>query len=98
MSNPVRAAALVGLNPLLVVYGVGGGHNDLLMLLAAVGAPVRDADPAGAASAADSACSPIGIKLTAGLLLPFAIAAGGPTAPPRPAARAGARRRASFWR
>ena len=32
--DPVRAAALVGLNPLLVVYGVGGGHNDLLMLLA----------------------------------------------------------------
>ena len=31
-STPVKAAALVGLNPLLVVYGVGGGHNDLLML------------------------------------------------------------------
>ena len=32
--DPVKAAALVGLNPLLVIYGVGGGHNDLLMLLA----------------------------------------------------------------
>src|SRR5947209_11022086 len=31
--DPVRAAALVGLNPLVVVYGVGGGHNDMLMLL-----------------------------------------------------------------
>ncbi len=31
--NPVRAVALVGLNPLTVIYGVGGGHNDLLMLL-----------------------------------------------------------------
>jgi hypothetical protein len=30
--NPVRSVALVGLNPVLVVYGVGGGHNDLLML------------------------------------------------------------------
>ena len=30
--DPVKAAALVGLNPLIVVYGVGGGHNDLLML------------------------------------------------------------------
>ena len=30
--NPVKAVALVGLNPLLVVYGVGGAHNDLLML------------------------------------------------------------------
>jgi hypothetical protein len=32
--NPVRAVALVGLNPLTVIFGVGGGHNDLLMLLA----------------------------------------------------------------
>src|SRR5579885_188162 len=31
--NPVKAAALVGLNPLMVVYGVGGGHNDLLMMV-----------------------------------------------------------------
>jgi hypothetical protein len=30
--DPVRATALVGLNPLIIVYGVGGGHNDLLML------------------------------------------------------------------
>ena len=29
----LKAVALVGLNPLLIVYGVGGGHNDLLMLL-----------------------------------------------------------------
>ncbi len=36
-NDPVKAAALVGLNPLLVIYGVGGGHNDLLMLLAMVG-------------------------------------------------------------
>jgi alpha-1,6-mannosyltransferase len=35
--DPVRAVALVGLNPLLVVYGVGGGHNDLLMLAAVMG-------------------------------------------------------------
>jgi predicted branched-subunit amino acid permease len=30
----LRAVALVGLNPLTVIFGVGGGHNDLLMLLA----------------------------------------------------------------
>ncbi|MBV9682935.1 MAG: polyprenol phosphomannose-dependent alpha 1,6 mannosyltransferase MptB, partial [Solirubrobacterales bacterium] len=34
--NPVKAAALVGLNPLLIIYGVGGGHNDLLMLAPAL--------------------------------------------------------------
>jgi hypothetical protein len=32
--NPVKSAALVGLNPLTIVFGVGGGHNDLLMLVA----------------------------------------------------------------
>jgi hypothetical protein len=32
--SPVRAVALVGLNPLTVIFGVGGGHNDPLMLLA----------------------------------------------------------------
>jgi alpha-1,6-mannosyltransferase len=75
--NPVRAAALVGLNPLLVMYGVGGGHNDLLMLAVAMGAVYailasRERLGGGLTVLA------IGIKLTAGLLLPFAIAAGGP--------------------
>src|ERR1700690_388006 len=37
-TNQVRAVALVGLNPLLIIYGVGGGHNDLLMLLTVTGA------------------------------------------------------------
>ena len=75
--NPVRAAVLVGLNPLLVIYGVGGGHNDLLMLLAmvaAVYAILRSRERLGGALAVLA----IGIKLTAGILLPFAIAAGGP--------------------
>jgi hypothetical protein len=75
-SDPVRAAALVGLNPLLVLYGVGGGHNDLLMLLAVVGAIYavllsRERLGGGLIMVA------IGVKLTAGLLFPFAVAAGG---------------------
>jgi hypothetical protein len=74
--DPVKAAALVGLNPLLVVYGVGGGHNDLLML-AALTAGVylllqhRERASGGMMALAAS------VKLTAGLFLPFAIAAGG---------------------
>jgi hypothetical protein len=72
--NPVRAAALVGLNPLIVVYGVGGGHNDLLMLAALAGAVYfmllhRERLSGGLTMLA------VGVKLTAGLLLPFAIAA-----------------------
>ncbi len=86
-ADPVKAAALVGLNPLLVIYGVGGGHNDLLMLLAMVGGVYailasRERVGGGLSMLA------IGVKLTAGLVLPFALAAGG--ADPR--AKAGRRR------
>jgi alpha-1,6-mannosyltransferase len=74
--SPVRATALVGLNPLLVLYGVGGGHNDLLMLLALVGGMYvllirRERLGGGLMVLA------VGIKLTAALLLPFALAADG---------------------
>jgi hypothetical protein len=75
--DPVKAAVLVGLNPLLVIYGVGGGHNDLLMLLAAVGGVYailasRERLGGGLTMLA------VGIKLTAGLVFPFALVAGGP--------------------
>jgi hypothetical protein len=33
---PVASAALVGLNPILLAYGVGGAHNDIVMLALAV--------------------------------------------------------------
>jgi alpha-1,6-mannosyltransferase len=71
--DQVRAAALVGLNPLIVVYGVGGGHNDLLMLallLAGIVLLLQRRDRLGAGSIVAAA----GIKVTAGLLLPFALA------------------------
>jgi alpha-1,6-mannosyltransferase len=74
--DPVRAAALVGLNPLLVIYGVGGGHNDLLMALAMIGgvyAILASRDWLGGGLTLLA----IGVKLTAGLVLPFALAAGG---------------------
>jgi len=74
--HPVKAAALVGLNPLLVVYGVGGGHNDLLMLAgltASVYLLLAHRERASGGTLALAA----GVKLTAGLFLPFALAAGG---------------------
>jgi alpha-1,6-mannosyltransferase len=74
--DPVKAAAVVGLNPLLVIYGVGGGHNDLLMLLAMVGgvyAILASRERVGGGLSLVA----IGVKLTAGLVLPFALAAGG---------------------
>jgi alpha-1,6-mannosyltransferase len=75
--DPVKAVALVGLNPLLVIYGVGGGHNDLLMVLAMVGgvyAILASREWVGGGLSLLA----IGVKLTAGLVLPFALAAGGP--------------------
>jgi membrane-bound metal-dependent hydrolase YbcI (DUF457 family) len=36
--SPQAAVALVGLNPLVLVYGLGGAHNDALMVLCAAGA------------------------------------------------------------
>jgi alpha-1,6-mannosyltransferase len=71
--DPVKAAALVGLNPLIVVYGVGGGHNDLMMLallVAGVSLVLQRRDRAGAGSIMVAT----GVKLTSGLLLPFAFA------------------------
>jgi alpha-1,6-mannosyltransferase len=69
--DPVRGALLFGLNPLVVVYGVGGGHNDLVMLLpmmAGVYAVLRHQDrKAGALFVVATA-----IKLTGGLVAPFA--------------------------
>jgi alpha-1,6-mannosyltransferase len=74
--NPVKAAALVGLNPLIVIYGVGGGHNDLLMMLvlmAGVYLVLAQRERFGSAMMVTAAA----IKLTAGVMLAFAIASGG---------------------
>jgi hypothetical protein len=72
--DPKMAAALVGLNPVIVLFGVGGGHNDLLMLAIMVAGLYvllqRGELRGGALMVAATA-----VKLTAGLLLPFAFAA-----------------------
>ncbi len=71
--DQVKAAALVGLNPLIVVYGVGGGHNDLLMLavlVAGMSLLLSHRPRAGGASIVIA----VGVKLTAGLYLPFVLA------------------------
>lgn len=71
--NQVKAAALVGLNPVIVIYGVGGGHNDLLMLaILLTGVYVLLQHKPRSSGALIITASVV--KLTAGLLLPFAIA------------------------
>ena len=72
--DSVKAAALVGLNPVIVLFGVGGGHNDLLMLAIMFGGLYvllqRRELSSGALMVTATA-----VKLTAGLLLPFALLA-----------------------
>jgi hypothetical protein len=76
--DPRFAVAFVALNPIFVIYAVGGFHNDFFMLVPALGAIAlllagRDR-PAGAVLVVA-----IGMKFTAILLLPFLLlAARGP--------------------
>jgi len=66
------AAAFVGLNPVLLVLAVGGAHNDtiLLLLLALALALTAGAHPRSRAGACALAAG-MGVKVTAGLVLPF---------------------------
>ncbi|CAB4877745.1 MAG: DUF2029 domain-containing protein [Actinobacteria bacterium] len=65
-----QAMAFVALNPLLLVYALGGGHNDLLML-AVVLAAVRLVIQAKPRSAGAVLGAAVAIKGSAGLVLPF---------------------------
>ncbi len=71
--DSVKAVALVGLNPVIVFFGVGGGHNDLMMLaILAAGLYVlllQRERSSGVLIVLAAA-----VKLTAGLVLPFALA------------------------
>jgi alpha-1,6-mannosyltransferase len=80
--NPVRTVALFGLNPLVVFYGIGGGHNDLMtVLLSTAGVYALLAHRNRAAGSAVTMAA--GIKLTAGLILPFALASSAKPDPER---------------
>jgi alpha-1,6-mannosyltransferase len=70
--DPVTAAAVVGLNPILLVYAVGGGHNDLLMLaLTMLGVLLACSarDAAGAVSVVGAAA----VKASSIVVLPFMV-------------------------
>jgi alpha-1,6-mannosyltransferase len=72
--NPVVALLAVGANPLYVVYGLGGAHNDMLMLLlmmAAVSFTFAGRDASAAASVVVGTL----VKATVAVLLPFMILA-----------------------
>jgi Glycosyltransferase family 87 len=70
--NPVGALLAVGANPLWVIYGLGGAHNDLIMtlfMMVAVTLSFAGRDAPAAASVLAGAL----VKATAAALLPFMI-------------------------
>jgi hypothetical protein len=73
LGRPPRAAvAFVGLNPLFVVYGLGGQHNDvfmMLLVLTAVYLILRLREVAGGAALAAA----VAVKASAGVLLPVVL-------------------------
>jgi alpha-1,6-mannosyltransferase len=72
----IPAMLFVALNPVLLIHGIGGGHNDLLML-AAVLLAVRLAVGSRPAAAGGVLAAAVAIKATAGLVLPFLVIGAG---------------------
>jgi alpha-1,6-mannosyltransferase len=71
--NPRRAAAMVALNPLVLVHVVGGAHNDSLLILALMGSVallVSGREISGAVALALA----VGLKASGLLVAPFALA------------------------
>jgi alpha-1,6-mannosyltransferase len=72
--NPVLALLAVGANPLYIVYGLGGAHNDLMMMLlmmVAVSLTLAGREAPAAAAVVAGAL----VKATVAALLPFMILA-----------------------
>jgi alpha-1,6-mannosyltransferase len=70
----IFALLAVGANPLYVIYGLGGAHNDLIMLALMMGAvafTLSDRDAAAGATVVAGAL----VKATVAVLLPFMILA-----------------------
>jgi hypothetical protein len=75
--DPVPAIVIVGANPLYVIYGLGGAHNDLIMMLAMMGAValmvVGTPSARREGSAAALVVAGALVKATVAVLLPFMI-------------------------
>jgi alpha-1,6-mannosyltransferase len=69
-ASPLPPVLFVGLNPILLVYAVGGAHNDVLALLLVLAAMTLALENRAALGAA-SLIGAVAIKATAGVLIPF---------------------------
>jgi alpha-1,6-mannosyltransferase len=74
--RPVPAMLFFALNPLLLMYAVGGGHNDVFMafFLLAGALLILSGKPELGGAALMAA---VAVKVTAGLVLPFVLVASG---------------------
>jgi Glycosyltransferase family 87 len=70
--DPVLALLIVGANPLWVIYGLGGAHNDLIMTLFMMGAVTLSLVGRDAPAAASVIAGTL-VKATVAALLPFLI-------------------------
>lgn len=70
--SPAAAAAFVGLNPVMLVYALGGAHNDTLIAAMLAGCILLAAAARYAGAAATLAVA-AGVKASAGLILPFLV-------------------------
>jgi hypothetical protein len=68
---PLPATLFFGLNPVLLAYAVGGAHNDLLMLVVALGGVYLLL--AGRQSGMGALVAAAAVKTSAAVLLPFAL-------------------------
>ncbi|MEA2473537.1 MAG: alpha,6-mannosyltransferase [Thermoleophilaceae bacterium] len=69
---PVPALAFVAFNPLLLVYGLGGFHNDFFMLLPVLGGALLVLKGRSALGGA-AATTAVFIKVVAGVFVPFVL-------------------------
>lgn len=69
---PLAAAAIFGLNPMLLVWTVAGAHNDLLMLVALLGA-LALVVASREASGGVALVAAVAVKASAGLAIPFVV-------------------------
>ncbi len=81
--EPLRAAAFLALNPLVLVHVVGGAHNDglaMLLALLAVAALLSARERAGGAVLVAA----VAVKASAAFIAPFALIAAARTSPTGP--------------
>ncbi|MBA3807149.1 MAG: DUF2029 domain-containing protein [Solirubrobacterales bacterium] len=71
--SATTAAAFVGLNPVMLVLAVGGAHNDTLLLLSLAGALALTAVSPRPRAASAALVAGVGVKLSAGIVLPFLV-------------------------